>query len=63
VDLWNLTDDLDPPQAASLATIIERWWDRPLLTIEVDHLWLLAASDDLVLGSEVTEVISLSART
>lgn len=63
VGVWNLIDDLDPSEAAALAGIIERWWDRPLLTIEVDRLWLLAASDDLVLESEVTGVISLAART
>lgn len=63
VGLWNLTDDLDPPEAALLKDIIDRWWDRPLLTFEADRLWLLAASDDLVLDSEVTEIVSLPART
>lgn len=63
VGLWNLTNDLDPSEAASLKDIIDRWWDRPLLTVEADRLWLLAASDDLVLDSEVTEIISLAART
>lgn len=60
VGLWNLTDDLDPPEAALLKDVIDRWWDRPLLTFEVDRLWLLAASDDLVLESNVTEVVSLA---
>ena len=58
VGLWNLTDDLDPPEAAALRGIIKRWWDHPFLTLEADHLWLLAASDDLVLESQVTEIIS-----
>lgn len=61
VGLWNLTDDLDPSEAAVLNGIIERWWDRPLLTFQADRLWLLAASDDLVLDSDVTEIISLAA--
>lgn len=63
VGLWNLTSDLDPSEAASLKDIIERWWDRLLLTFEADRLWLLAASNDLVLESEVMEIISLAART
>ncbi|OFW97048.1 MAG: hypothetical protein A3D94_18855 [Alphaproteobacteria bacterium RIFCSPHIGHO2_12_FULL_66_14] len=63
VGLWNLTDDLDPSEAAALNGIIERWWDRPLLTFQADRLWLLAASDDLVLESDVTEVIPLAAPT
>lgn len=63
VGLWNLTDDLDPSEATALNDIIERWWDRPLLTFQADRLWLLAASDDLVLESDVTEVIPLAAPT
>jgi len=61
VGIWNLTDDLDPSEAAALNGIIERWWDRPLMTFQANRLWLLAASDDLVLESDVTEIISLVA--
>ncbi len=60
VGLWNLTDDLDPSEATSLKETIDRWWDRPILSLEIDRLWLLAASDDLVLESNVTEVVSLA---
>lgn len=60
VGLWNLTDDLEPSEAVVLNDIIERWWERPVLSFEADHLWLLAASDDLVLDSEVTEIVHLT---
>ena len=61
VGVWNLTDDLEASEAAVLKDIIERWWERPVLNFEADHLWLLAASDDLVLESEVTEIVRLRA--
>lgn len=61
VGLWNLMDELDRSEAAALNDLIERWWGRPLLTFQADRLWLLAASDDLVLESDLTKVISLAA--
>ena len=61
VGVWNLTDDLDPDEAASLRKMIERWWERPLLRFEVDRLWILGSSDDLVLDSEVSEILPLTA--
>ena len=60
VGLYNLTDDLDANEAAALAALIERWWDRPILRWQVDALWLLAAWDDLVLDGSVEETISLA---
>jgi len=60
VGLYNLTDDLDAAEAASLAGMIERWWDRPVLRFEADRLWLLGAKDDLVLDSAVADVVPLA---
>lgn len=60
VGKYNFTDDLDAKEAAALAALIDRWWDRPILRWQVDTLWLLAAWDDLVLDGSVEETISLS---
>jgi hypothetical protein len=59
VGIYNLTDDLDAAEATALGDLIERWWSRPILRFEVDHLWLLRATDDLVLDSAVTEAVPL----
>lgn len=59
VGVYNLTDDLDAGEASALDRAIERWWDRPILRFEADHLWLLGAEDDLVLNGGVVEAISL----
>ena len=59
VGLYNLLDDLDGDEAAALASLIERWWDRPILRFDADDLWLLGASDDLVLDSAVADRLSL----
>lgn len=59
VGLHNLIDDLDPQEAAALAALIERWWERPILRWQVDALWLLGSHDDLVLDGGVEETISL----
>jgi hypothetical protein len=59
VGVWNLIDDLDPPEAAALATLIERWWSRVLLRLEATELWLLGARDDLALDAEVSARLSL----
>ncbi len=59
VGLYNFIVDLDPAEASVLATLIERWWERPILRWQVDSLWLLCARDDLVLDGEVEETIPL----
>ncbi len=59
VGLYNLTDDLDAAEAAALAGLVERWWDRPVLRFWADHLWLLGATDDLVLDSAVAQTVPL----
>ncbi|MCG7392359.1 hypothetical protein MHY87_05515 [Microvirga sp. ACRRW] len=60
VGLYNLTDDLDAAEAAALASLIDRWWDRTLLRFDIDHLWLMGASDDLVLDSTIEECVALA---
>jgi hypothetical protein len=59
VGLYNLTDDLNAAEAKALAGLVERWWDRPILSFQADHLWLLGSTDDLVLDSAVAETIPL----
>jgi hypothetical protein len=61
VGLYNLTDDLDPAETASLAAIIARWWNRPLLRLTVTELQVMGAGDDLVLDSYVAAVLPLGA--
>lgn len=59
VGLYNLVDDLDAAEAAALARLIDRWWDRPIARFHVPALWSLAAYDDLVLNAEIVETIPL----
>lgn len=60
VGLHALTDDLDPDEAAALSAMIESWWDRPILRLTVDALWLLWATDDQVLDGGVLERVPLT---
>lgn len=60
IGLHNLLDHLDPAEAADLARLVESWWDRVLLRFESDRLWLLGASDDLVLDSAIVETVPLA---
>lgn len=59
VGLYNLTDDLDARETAALAEMIARWWDVSLLRFTVSDLWVLGASDDLVLDSQIAETLPL----
>jgi hypothetical protein len=59
VGLYNLTDHLDGNETAALSDLIDHWWSRPLLEIDVTELWLLSACDDLVLDSRIETRISL----
>lgn len=59
VGLFNLVDHLEAGEAEVLRDLIQRWWDRPLLTFDLRFLWQLGSSDDLVLDSFVEEVIPL----
>jgi hypothetical protein len=59
VGIYNFVDDLDPAEASALSAIIDRWWGQSLLRLEADRLWLLGATDDLVLDAAVAETVSL----
>lgn len=59
VGLFNFVDHLEGVEAAALHDLIQRWWHRSLLTLDVTALWLLCASDDLVLDARVEDVIAL----
>lgn len=59
VGLYNLTDHLEATEAEELQEIVSRWWDRRILTLDVNCLWHLGSSDDLVLDSFVEEVLPL----
>jgi hypothetical protein len=59
VGLYNLTDHLDGKEAKALSALLDRWWDRPILRFRADSLWLLGASDDLVLDSAAAEALPL----
>ncbi len=60
VGIYNLTDDLNPIEAAAMNDLLDRWWDQPLLRYQVDALWLLGAMDDLVLDGEIAELVPLT---
>ena len=51
-----------PPDAGAgaLRDLIQRRWHRSILTLDVTALWLLGASDDLVLDAAVEDVIALA---
>jgi hypothetical protein len=59
VGLYNLTDDLNAVEAAAFAGMVERWWERLILRLELSHLWLLWAHDDLVLDGGILESVPL----
>lgn len=59
VGYYNLLDDLDAGETQALAALLARWWEKPLLRLTVDALWLMGATDDLVLESRVTERVRL----
>lgn len=61
VGLHNLTDGLTGVEASELAQMIEAWWDRPVLRFEASQLWMLWATDDLVLEGGVAEEVPLTA--
>ena len=59
VGIYNLTDDLDASECSILSALLARWWDRSIVTFQAEALWLLGASDDLVLGPETVERVPL----
>ncbi len=59
VGMFNLLDHLHSMEAEALRALVERWWDRPVLVLDVASLWLLGASDDLVLNARIEDVLPL----
>jgi len=59
VGLFNFVDHLEAVEAEALHALIQRWWDRSILALHLNALWLLGASDDLVLDARVEDVIPL----
>jgi hypothetical protein len=59
VGVHNLIDDLDASQCSILSELLARWWDRPIASFRAEALWLLGATDDLVLESETVEILPL----
>jgi len=60
VGVFNFTDHLNTVEAAALEKLLLVWWDRSILQVEADQLWLLGATDDLVLDGVVAETIALT---
>jgi hypothetical protein len=59
VGLYNLTDHLTVNEASELARLIARWWKKPLFELQIDAVSLMVAEDDLVLKSEIIEILPL----
>ena len=57
--IYNFIDDLDAREASALKNVIDAWWDRPLLRYRIDHLWLTATNDTLVLDGGIAETLPL----
>ena len=60
IGVFNLTEHLLTSEAADLCLLLDRWWDRSIAELTVDELWLLGATDDLVLDSRIAEVVPLT---
>jgi hypothetical protein len=50
---YNLSDELDPEEAADLADLLATWKDVTVAELAAVHLDILATHDDLALDSEV----------
>ena len=59
VGVYNLTDDLNASECSILSELLARWWGRSIVRFQADALWLLGATDDLVLDSETAEIVPL----
>lgn len=59
VGYYNLVDDLDAEETQALAALLKHWWEKPLLRLRVNALWLMGARDDLVLESRIVETLPL----
>jgi hypothetical protein len=59
VGIYNLVDDLNASECSILSNFLARWWERSILRFQAETLWLLRATDDLVLDSETVEIVPL----
>ena len=59
VGIYNLVDGLDASECSILSDFLARWWKRSILRFQAEALWLLGATDDLVLDSETVEIVPL----
>ncbi|MEH6476822.1 MAG: hypothetical protein V7727_14115 [Sneathiella sp.] len=59
VGILNLIDELDADEATTLSALIERWWDRQFVQIDLKELWMVKTRDDLVLDGCIDRVIPL----
>ncbi len=59
VGIYNLVDGLDASECSILSDFLARWWERSILRFQAEALWLLGATDDLVLDSETVEIVPL----
>jgi hypothetical protein len=60
VGFHNLKDHLTVDETLWLMDHIREWWDRPILSFTAKELWLLSATDDLVLQSRIEERFQLA---
>lgn len=63
VGYYNLTDELDPHEAAELAVLLGRWGPETMAEIPLSHIELHATNDDLVLSSHpVVDIAAVTGR-
>jgi hypothetical protein len=59
VGMWNFVDDLTVHESRALQDMLRAWRGTCVLRARVSQLWMLEASDDLVLDGRIDEVIEL----
>jgi hypothetical protein len=59
VGMWNFVDDLTVHESRALQDMLRAWRGSCVLRARVRQLWMLEASDDLVLDGRIDEVIEL----
>lgn len=59
VGLYNFRDELTVEESAALRAFLLEWWEKPLLRLVCEEIWILGARDDLVLERVIAERIKL----
>ncbi|MGL4322737.1 MAG: hypothetical protein ACRCTD_01755 [Beijerinckiaceae bacterium] len=59
VGMYNFNDELTVAETAALQALLAQWQDQPLLRYVCDEIWILGSRDDLVLDSDIAELICL----